>query len=210
MNNSLIIRYSGSEKFRHKHFLGLGTIVDTAMMAMKQVHAQNSRGFGKQNIFFFPDPGVARSEGVCSLTGFISVFSGLVEAKETQNPKCQFLSPPPCLCWYNPNDCRNVSQSCIQSRENWKCPTFYLKQTAVIISLYSTCPSPRVTQWKSWGGHSQTFPSHTSFPSHLAPWVVYIFIHSQLSKYIWINCIFLCTRLYLSHWSVVPCPRQGC
>lgn len=44
------------------------------------------------------------------------------------------------------------------------------------------------------GGDSQTFPSHMSFPLHLAPWFVYIFVQSLLSKYIWINNIFLCSN----------------
>lgn len=152
--------------------------------------------------FFFSDPSVARSEVVCSLTGFVSLFSGLQNRYEIQRVNSFHLH-------HVSADITPLTAEMFP-RVASRAERFYLKQTAVIIFLYSTCPSPRVTQWMSWGGDSQTLPLHMSFPTHLAPWVVYIFIHSQLSKYIWINHIFLCTKWYLSHWSVVPCPRQGC
>lgn len=77
-NNALIVRCSGPEKLRYKHFLGLGADADTIMVATKPKYAQNSMFLAKQNNFsFFSDHCVARSEVVYSLTGFISVFSGI-------------------------------------------------------------------------------------------------------------------------------------
>lgn len=158
--------------------------------------------------FFFSDPSVARSEVVSSLTGFISVLSGLQNRYEIQRVSSLHLhhfSADITLL-----TAEMFPRVAFRAGRTGNVPHFTWNKELALFPFTVLALLRAVTQWMSWRGDSQTFPLYVSFPPRLAPWIVYIFIQSQLSKYIWINRIFLCIKLHLIHWSVVPCPRQGC